>query len=239
MLLDRKRINKWAKWVALILAVVFAGGFLFMGVGYGGAGFNVSEAFSSCAGKDTTANPQTPEEKIKVFEEQLALNPNDVTALLGIATVYQQEGDRTNLLKAASYLERVLQVDPARKEIYLRLANLYLSSEVADYGKAAQVLNKATAVDPDNPDVFLKLGIAQRNLGNTSAALLAWQRYLTLAPDGDMADVIREQVELLSQSATTTTSSVATTTSTAGSTTTSDVSSATTSSTVVTTTTTP
>jgi cytochrome c-type biogenesis protein CcmH/NrfG len=241
LLLDRKRINRWAKWVALGLAVVFAGGFLFMGVGYGGAGFNVSEAFSSCAGKDTTSNPQTPEEKIKVFEEQLAQNPNDVTALLAIATVYQQEGGSANLLKAASYLERVLQVDPTRKEVYLRLANLYLSSEVADYSKAVQVLNKATTVDPENPDVFLKLGIAQRNLGNTSEALLAWQRYLSLAPEGDMADVIREQVELLSQSATTTTTGATTTTAstTATSSTTTTSAPTTTSSAVVTTTTSP
>ena len=46
MLLDRRRIKKWAKWVALFLAIVFAGGFLFLGVGYGGAGFNLSDAFS-------------------------------------------------------------------------------------------------------------------------------------------------------------------------------------------------
>ena len=58
MLLDRKRINKWAKWVALFLAVVFAAGFLFMGVGYGGAGFNLSSLFTG--NKTASSNPQTP-----------------------------------------------------------------------------------------------------------------------------------------------------------------------------------
>lgn len=201
MLLDRKRINKWAKWVALFLAIVFAGGFLFMGVGYGGAGFNVSEAFS-CANENTVNSPQTPQERIAALEAVLAVNPYDTTTLLAIATIYQQEG-RPDL--AAPYLERVIAADPSQKEIYLRLANIYLSSDIADYASAARVLNQATSVDPDNPDVFLKLGVAQRNLGNIGAALLAWQRYLALAPNGDMAEVIREQVETLSKNATTTT----------------------------------
>ena len=66
-----------------------------------------------------------------------------------------------------------------------------------------------------NPDVYLKLGTAQNTLGNTEAALLAWQKYLELAPNGDMATVVREQVEKLSKKPTTTTTS---TTSTSGST---------------------
>ncbi len=102
-------------------------------------------------------------------------------------------------------MERVLAVDPKRSEVYLGLANLYLSDDVADYAKAVEVLNKATQVDPENPELFLKLGVVQRDRGNISAALLAWQRYLTLAPNGELADVIREQVELLSKNATTTT----------------------------------
>ena len=46
MLLDRRRIRKWAKWVALLLAVVFALSFLLLGVGYGGgAGLNIFDLF--------------------------------------------------------------------------------------------------------------------------------------------------------------------------------------------------
>jgi len=216
LLLDRRRINKWAKWVALFLAIVFAGGFLFMGVGYGGAGFNVSEAFS-CANEKTVSNPQTAEDKIAAYQATLAQDPNDIQALLGIATIYQQEGFPA---QAAPYLERVLEIDPAQVDVYLRLANIYLANDVADYASAARILNLATVAAPNNPDVYLKLGIAQRSLGNLSAALMAWQRYLTLAPDGDMADVIREQVDILSQSATTTTTAASATSTTAGSSTT-------------------
>lgn len=207
MLLDRKRINKWAKWVALFLAIIFAAGFLFMGVGYGGAGFNLSEIFTSDKQVDVTN--QTPEDKIAAFQATLAQNPEDMNALLGIATVYQQNDQ---LVLAAAYLSKALEADPSQKDLYIRLANIYMNSGVADYSAAATVLNKATSVDPNNPDVYLKLGTAQNNLGNTEAALLAWQKYLQLAPDGEYADIVREQVASLSKQPTTTTAGGATTT---------------------------
>ena len=217
MLLDRRRINKWAKWVALFLAIVFAGGFLFLGVGYGGAGFNVSDAFS-CSNQKTVDNPQTPQDKIAVYQAALDKNPNDTAALLGMATVYQQNDQLT---VAAAYLEKVIAVDPSQKEIYIRLANIYLNANVAQYQAGVTVLNKATSVDPSNPDVYLKLGTAQNGLGNTEAAVLAWQKYLQLAPNGEMAAVVKEQIDKLSQKATTTTTAAGSTTTTAGATTTS------------------
>lgn len=223
MLLDRKRINKWAKWVALFLAIVFGGGFLFLGVGYGGAGFNVSEAFS-CSNQSTTASSQTADQRVAAYQATLAQNPNDVTALLALATIYQQNDD---LKTAASYLEKVIAVDPTQKDVHLRLANIYLNVNVANYESAVTVLNKLTSLDPENPDVYLKLGTAQNSLGRTEAAILAWQKYLQLAPNGDMAAVVKEQIDKLSKKATTTstagtsTTAGAATTSTTGSTATS------------------
>jgi cytochrome c-type biogenesis protein CcmH/NrfG len=200
LLLDRKRINKWAKWVALLLAVVFAGGFLFLGVGYGGAGFNLSSIFTG--NKTSSSNSQTPDAKIAAYQAQLAQNPKDTTALLGLASVYQDAGDLTT---AATYLEKVVAVDPTQKDVLNRLATIYLNTKVANYSAAAAVLNKLAALDPQNPDVYLKLGLAQNNLGHTEAAVLAWQKYLQLAPDGDMASVVKDQVDKLSKSETTTT----------------------------------
>ncbi|MFH0916019.1 MAG: tetratricopeptide repeat protein [bacterium] len=213
MLLDRKRINKWAKWVALFLAVVFAAGFLFMGVGYGGAGFNLSSIFTG--DKQVSDNPQTPEEKVAAYQAALDQNPKDTVALLGLATLYQQNDD---LRTAAVYLEQIIAIDPSQKDIYLRLANLYLNANVADYESAVTVLNKLTSLDPENPDVYLKLGTAQNSLGRTEAAILAWQKYVQLAPNGDMVPVVKEQIEKLSKKATTTTAAGATSTTASGST---------------------
>lgn len=212
MLLDRRRIRKWAKWVALLLAVVFALSFLLLGVGYGGgAGLNIFDLFKK---KDSTATTLSPDQGINALLTTLEQNPKDINTMQELATAYLNKNDPTN---AAKYLEQVIAVDPSQKAIYLRLAGLYMNT-LSNYTAAVAVLNKAQAVDPENPDVYLQLGLAQRSLGNTSAAILAWQKYLSLAPNGDQADSIRSAVATLSAQATTTTTSATTSTTAAATT---------------------
>ncbi len=203
MLLDRRRIKKWAKWIALILAVVFALSFLFLGVGYGGSGFNLSSIFTN---KKSTTATTTVNDKLKSLEAALATNPKDVTSLLAVATIYQDNQDYTT---AASYLEKVLAVDPTQKDVYTRLANLYLNPSVNNYQAAATVLNKATDADPNDPEVYLLLGVAQNGLGQTQAAVMAWSHYLQLDPNGDQAATVKSEIAQLT--ATTTTASTSTT----------------------------
>ena len=85
-------------------------------------------------------------------------------------------------------------------------------NSLSNYSSAVAVLNKLQAIDPENPDVYLQLGLALRAQGNSSAAIMAWQKYLTLAPNGDQAEAIRSAVATLSAQATTTTSTAATST---------------------------
>jgi len=214
LLLDRRKIRRWAKWIALFLAVVFVLSFLFLGVGYGGgAGMNIFDLFGK---KSTTATTLSPDQRIAALNAKLVLNPKDVTALLALATIYQENGD---LASATTFLEQVIAADPGQKDVYIRLADIYMNQNVSNYTAAVAVLNKAISVDPANPALFLKLGIAQNKLGNTGGALLAWQKYLALAPNGDQAALIREQVDRLTKLATTTTTTAgSSTTTTAGST---------------------
>jgi tetratricopeptide (TPR) repeat protein len=211
LLLDRKKIRKWAKWVALGLAIVFVLSFLFMGVGYGGAGFNVSAIFSGGCTETTVAT--VSDTKLAAYLATLDTDPDNLDALQGAASSYLAQNDYTS---AALYLERVIEVDPTKKDVYLSLAQIYLRDDVNNYQAAAAVLNKATAVDPDNPDVFLALGIAQRALGNTAAAVMAWQKYLQLDPEGDSADAVRQELEEMTAESTTTTAAATSTTGASG-----------------------
>lgn len=221
MLLDRRRIKKWAKWVALILAIIFAASFLFLGVGYGGAGFNISEIFTTggCSAETDTTEPQTAEEKLNALLAAYDANPTDTTNMLAIATAYedlyeQGKGEGTEYLEnAAAFLRNAIDVDPSLKDVYLRVADIYISGVASTpaYEAAATVLNKATRVDPQNPQIYLKLGIVQQKLGNKQAAILAWQKYLELDPNGAMADTVRDQIKVLTETTTTTAASTSTT----------------------------
>ena len=124
----------------------------------------------------------------------------------------------TTSTTAATYLEQVIAVDPTQKDVYLRLANIYLNQKLSNYTAAVAVLNKARLGRPAEPDVYLKLGIAQSSLGNTSGgpARLAEvpdpgaQRRPSLGHQGAGGQ--------LSKAATTTTTTAGSTSTTAGST---------------------
>lgn len=211
MLLDRRRIRKWAKWVALGLAIVFALSFLFLGIGYGGAGFNISEIFSGGCSTATT-QPSTVQADLDRYLAAIAANPNDTDAMLSAATEYERmyraggdQGDPTFLLQAAALLEQALAVDPSLMAVYLRLADDYRDvGSSAALQKAVTALNKALGVYPDNAEIYLKLGTIQRSLGNVQMAALAWQKYLLLDPNGEFAAVIQAQLDELVGNTTTT-----------------------------------
>jgi tetratricopeptide (TPR) repeat protein len=199
LLLDRRKIRKWAKWIALGLAIVFALSFLFMGVGYGGgAGFNISEIFSGggCSGNTASEETQTELDKLLV---SLEADPDNADLMVQVGDQYALRYDpesgagADNLDKAAEYYEMALRADADLKEVYQKLTAVYIDSY--KYDDAARVLNKATSVDPDNPDVYFQLGYVQRNLGRTGQAILAWQKYLQLVPTGKTADGIRAALE--------------------------------------------
>ncbi|MHB9150890.1 MAG: TPR domain-containing protein [Thermoleophilia bacterium] len=200
MLLDRKRINRWAKWVALGLALVFGLSFVFMGVG---TGVNVdwSEIWNFVAGRDQATNTAAagPQDRIDAYQTTLAADPNNVDALMGIAAEYSSLKEP---LKAAEYLEKAAVAAPDNLEVFIRLAAIYMAPDSRDYQAAVRVLNQATSLDPTNAEAFLQLGAAERGAGNVSAAILAWNRYLQLVPEGDMADTVRAELTAMSPTTT-------------------------------------
>ena len=164
MLLDRRRINRWAKWMAIVLAIVFAISFVALGVG-SGTGLNFGDVWRSLSGKNTAsqAAPDTPEGKIKTLENTLASDPKNVNAMLGIATQYEE---LKQPLQAATFLEKAAAIQPDNADIYLRLGRDYITGQ--DYTSAVVALTKATELSPANANAFLQLGVAQRGAGNKS-----------------------------------------------------------------------
>ncbi len=217
MLLDRRKIRKWAKWVALGLAIVFAVSFVFIGIGQGGSGFNVSQIFSGGCSNDDGVTPDEGNTELQDNLDAVEADPTDTTALLWLANYYKglydaSQGTSTESADSAiDYLQKVIEADPSMQSAYVDLGNLHI--RLGDYVNAAKVLNEATAVSPDNPDVYLLLGRAQNAVGKTGEAILAWQKYLELVPaDSRQAAAIRGELEKLMEPSTTTTVAPVTTT---------------------------
>ena len=190
------------------------------------SGLNWSDLWNSLSGnKSSSPAADTPAGRIKALEAQLAADPTNVDLMLGIATQYETLNQPQ---MAAQYLEKAATVKPDDVLIYTRLGKIYLATNTRDYTSAVRVWTRATELDATNPAVFLQLGVAQRGVGNTRMAILAWNKYLELAPNGDMAATVKAQILQMTStttvpadsSTTATTAAGATTTTAAGATTT-------------------
>jgi tetratricopeptide (TPR) repeat protein len=125
------KLRRRAKWVFLALAIVFAGGFVFFGVGAGGSG--IGDYFSDLFGRNpSVAGPSVEDARAKV-----AKNPNDAAAHLELGRALQAQG-RTE--EAIGEYERYTSLKPRDSEAMRTLAALY-GQKVAEAGRAVDRAN--------------------------------------------------------------------------------------------------
>ncbi len=114
------RLRRQAKWVFLLLAVIFAGGFVFFGVGSGSTGlgdllrgnFNI---FGSNSGSTNSS-------AVKSALKKTQAHPKDPNAWNDLATAYQTDG---KLTESNAALEHVLKLKPNDIGALQRVAGFY------------------------------------------------------------------------------------------------------------------
>lgn len=123
------RMRRHAKWMFVLLALVFGLGFVLFGVGAGGVG--VGELFR---GDGTSSGAPS----VGDARERIAENPRDAEAFRDLATALQLEGDTDDAVAA---LEEYTELRPTDTDALRELAGLYLSQSSAAQrrGQLAQV----------------------------------------------------------------------------------------------------
>jgi len=127
------RLRRQAKWVFLLLAVIFAGGFVFFGVGSGSTGlgdllrgnFNI---FGSNSGSTNSS-------AVKSALKKTQAHPKDPNAWNDLASAYQTDG---KLTEANAALEHVLKLKPNDIGALQRVAGFY---ETTAQNKEAEAQN--------------------------------------------------------------------------------------------------
>jgi tetratricopeptide (TPR) repeat protein len=127
------RLRRQAKWVFLLLAVIFAGGFVFFGVGSGSTGlgdllrgnFNI---FGSNSGSTNSS-------AVKSALKKTQAHPKDPNAWNDLASAYQTDG---KLTEANAALEQVLKLKPNDIGALQRVAGFY---ETKAQNKEAEAQN--------------------------------------------------------------------------------------------------
>ena len=135
-----QRIRRQAKWMFVLLALVFGVGFVAFGVGSDVQG-GIADALG--VGGGTTIGPKADDAR-----ERLEKNPRDAQALRDLATALQNEG---KLDEAAEPLQRYTRLRPRDAEALRELAAIYLTraSKLRDELQQAQL--EAQSLNPGAP----------------------------------------------------------------------------------------
>src|SRR5215467_13323084 len=134
------RLRSHAKWVFVLLAVIFMTSFVFLGVGSGSSGLgdllqgNWSNLFSSNSG--TSA-------QVSKDRSRISKNPKDYAAYRDLAAALNSEG-KTD--EAISTLEKLKSIHPKDVDGLTQLAGLYLSKGQVAQNEAASIQQSETSL---------------------------------------------------------------------------------------------
>jgi tetratricopeptide (TPR) repeat protein len=111
------KLRRHAKWMFVLLALVFAGGFVVFGVG-SDQGTGIGDILRNSGG-NSSGGPSVSD-----AQKRLEQNPKDAEAQRDLATALQADGKTTEAIAA---LERYTQLRPKEDGALRELAGLYLA----------------------------------------------------------------------------------------------------------------
>jgi tetratricopeptide (TPR) repeat protein len=137
------RLRRHTKWVYILLAVVFAAGFVVLGVGSGSTGIGdvLSNLFKGNTGSSLSS-------QIKDDQKKIAAHPKDTAIYLDLANLYQQKQDQA---AATATLQSALKANPKDLDVLSRLASIYQGQADAARNVAADAQSALAAENATPP----------------------------------------------------------------------------------------
>ncbi len=160
MLLDQKRTKRMVKIVSTICAVAFVGVLpivLIVIIFNGGGSDNQND------------------DLVKAAEQRVEKNPNDLDALVELASLYRSSGKPT---EATATVAKAVAIGPKDKDELNSLIGVLAD----DQGQALKVAEKYTKDKPKDPEGWFAYAIQSERAQQILTARLAFQRTIQLAP---------------------------------------------------------
>jgi len=200
VLLDRKRVKFWQKWVFGFMAVIMAA-FLIM--------IPINRSLG-CGGSTTSAVEQIDKEIAK-YKTQTAADPTNADAWIALAENYVLRANQQTEASAAQKTDWLLATqsyttaikllkkqkgDPAARQKRLdtldALASVYIN--LTDYQSAVGVYQQLTSMRPKDPQSYFDLATVAINAGDKNTALLAFTKFLELDPSSPDAKAVQDWI---------------------------------------------
>jgi len=134
-------------------------------------------------------DPRMRKTAAETYERVIALEPENVDALLNRGTIAYEQGD---LETAAEYFQRAVEVEPGNAVGLFNWGSTL--DDLGQLNEARQQLRLATRIDPDYADAHYNLAIVCEKMNAESEARDHWNVYLKLEPSGRYAEYARARL---------------------------------------------
>ena len=134
-------------------------------------------------------DPNMRKTAAETYERVIALEPENVDALLNRGTIAYEQGD---LETAAEYFQRAVQVEPDNAVGLFNWGSTL--DDLGQLNEARQQLRLATRMDPDYADAHYNLAVVCEKMNAESEARDHWNVYLKLEPSGRYAEYARARL---------------------------------------------
>jgi tetratricopeptide (TPR) repeat protein len=148
------RLRRHTKPVYVLLALVFAAGFVVLGVGSGSTGIGdiLSQLFHGGSSGSSISS------QIKDDQKKITANPRNIALYTDLATLYQQKQDQA---AATATLESALTVQPKNIDVLTRLASIYQGQADSARTVAANAQNALAAENATPPGLNVSSTLGQ------------------------------------------------------------------------------
>lgn len=192
------KLRRKAKWIYVLLAVLFAITFAFLGVGSGSGSGGLDQLFNNINIFGHNGGPS-----VSKAQKEIAKAPNDPKGYRDLATAYEAKGDQPNAITALQQYTNLKRTDAKAWSELAGLETSQAQSYLTDYQNAYQILQLAAPSQsfyPTSGTLATALGTnpiesAQRSSVQTSVtdlqqkvqlayngAVSSWQQVTKLQP---------------------------------------------------------
>jgi tetratricopeptide (TPR) repeat protein len=203
VLLDRRRVRFWQRWVFGAMAVLMALWLVSIPI----------SRWVGCASSDQAVN--TLDDEIATLRQRISASPGDLALRLELAESLRRRAgqagqdaqEREDYLRASAeayeaYIKRLAKTKGTKAELKeaerLQVAALedlvVVYRTLNDFDSVKRAFGLLTDLRPNNASYFYDMGRSAISAGDTNTALLAFGRYLELEPDSEEAAQIKEWI---------------------------------------------
>ena len=132
------------------------------------------------------------DDAFKEFQKAIAASPTYAKAHYNLGLVYYHKGF---LDKEIEEYKKAIAIDPEYKSARINLASAYLAK--GEITLAEKEYKWVIINEPDNKKALYNLGLIYSDMKRKDEAVLMFERYLKLEPEGKSADKAREYLKKL------------------------------------------